>query len=738
MDTKSKNNHSKRIVITVVGIFLMTLVTLAFFPAIYEGAEKRMENRQKQAAETADDALNGEVFEKLYRGCYCLYFEEFKKGQSTTAAEAFVDKSGSIDSTYAAVMEEILEDWSSEFEETCWEVDYCVYRSETDYSKNTDKPLEEAVFSSGEENSELLSYYSEFFILSFDENGTFEVEPVYETYITSSALIKNFLYVDRRNLLQNDMEGSGISGDYKAARPTSFTVIYGIPEENSGAITFQSAVWGNSYYQWLLACEEEGGLLLYLSGLAFVAVFMLIMRSRHVWKGEISMKRPGNCYLMEAALLGILFVLCMEQVFVEFISEYAYYAEGPAVLETDMAFDAVSVLVGSFLGVAGTYGIWYLSLYFLRPVFSLGLWQYIREYSFIYQIFPWLRKKWEQLKEEVCHIDFSQKSTKLILKIVILNFVVLSVCSVMWFFGIGALLVYSVVLFCLIKKYYDKAGRDYQTLLRAVNRMAEGDLDTGITEDIGIFEPYKAQLARVRLGFKKAVDEEVKSQRMKADLITNVSHDLKTPLTAITTYVELLKKEDITEEERRSYIDTLDRKAARLKVLIEDLFEVSKATSDNIVLNPMEVDICNLLKQVSVEHTERFEELGLTLRFDLPEEKVILLLDNQKTFRIFENLFSNIQKYAMPGSRVYVAVKENRQETAGSVEITLKNMSASELNFDTEEITERFVRGDASRNTEGSGLGLAIAKSFTEAQGGSFQIEVDGDLFKVVIVFKTV
>lgn len=157
--------------------------------------------------------------------------------------------------------------------------------------------------------------------------------------------------------------------------------------------------------------------------------------------------------------------------------------------------------------------------------------------------------------------------------------------------------------------------------MRGVQRIAEGDLDTMITEDIGVFEPFKEQLTEIRTGFKKAVDEEVKSQRMKTELITNVSHDLKTPLTAITTYVELLKKEDITEEERKSYIETLEKKSLRLKVLIEDLFEVSKATTNNITLNLMDVDVVNLMKQVSVEHADKFEQMGLQLRWNVPEEK---------------------------------------------------------------------------------------------------------------------
>ena len=181
-----------------------------------------------------------------------------------------------------------------------------------------------------------------------------------------------------------------------------------------------------------------------------------------------------------------------------------------------------------------------------------------------------------------------------------------------------------------------------------------------------------------------------------------------------TAYIELLKKEDITEEERRSYIDTLERKSLRLKVLIEDLFEVSKANSNNIVLNKMELDVVNLIKQVSIEHVDKMKERGLELKWNVPEEKVLLMLDNQKTYRIFENLFVNVVKYAMQGSRVYLEVRKK----ASLVEIILKNMSAEEIHISGDEITERFVRGDSSRNTEGSGLGLAIAKKFLKEQGG--------------------
>lgn len=272
----------------------------------------------------------------------------------------------------------------------------------------------------------------------------------------------------------------------------------------------------------------------------------------------------------------------------------------------------------------------------------------------------------------------------------------------------------------------------YRKLLGATRSIAQGNLDTALSEDFGIFESYKSQLRQIQMDFKRAVDEEVKSQRMKTELITNVSHDLKTPLTAIITYIELLREPDITEEKKTEYLDILQRKSNRLKVLIEDLFEISKASSKSVTLQIVDVDICNLLRQAYLEQDDRIEAAGLDFKFNLPKERIILPLDSQKTYRIFDNLYSNIIKYALSGTRVYVNLKDE----SDYVRVELKNISATELSVAPEELTERFVRGDDSRNTEGSGLGLAIAKSFAELQGGSMQIAIDGDLFKVILRFK--
>ena len=302
----------------------------------------------------------------------------------------------------------------------------------------------------------------------------------------------------------------------------------------------------------------------------------------------------------------------------------------------------------------------------------------------------------------------------------------------MWFFGIFALVIYSFILYFLLKKYVKDVQNKYRNLLHATSAIAKGDLDVALTEDFGVFESYKTELKQIQIDFKKAVDEEVKSQRMKSELITNVSHDLKTPLTAIITYIELLKEPGITEEQRAEYIATLDKKAMRLKVLIEDLFEVSKATSRSVTLHKVDMDICNLLRQVYLEYEDKAQEQGLNFRFVLPPEKVIVNLDSQKTYRIVENLYTNILKYAMPHTRVYILLTHLN----GRVHIEMKNISQSELQIAPQELTERFVRGDGSRNTEGSGLGLAIAKSFAELQGGSMDIQIDGDLFKVILEFQ--
>ena len=365
-------------------------------------------------------------------------------------------------------------------------------------------------------------------------------------------------------------------------------------------------------------------------------------------------------------------------------------------------------------------------------VFRLGLWRYLKERTWTLRFCRFIKRWVVRCLNPFNEVDWHSNSTKAIGKAVLANFVILALISLLWFVGIGVLVIYSLVLFVLIQRYWKQMQEKYDVLLNAINQMAEGNLDVEITENLGLFEPLKEQLVRVRQGFKKAVDQEVKSERTKTELITNVSHDLKTPLTAIITYVNLLKQPGITEEERDSYIDVLEQKSMRLKVLIEDLFEDSKASSGTVNLNLEPVDLVSLIKEVRLELSERIAGCGVDFRWKLPEEKVIANLDGQRTYRIFENLLVNITKYAMPNTRAYVTLE--KQE--GFVVITLMNISAAEVTVSPQELMERFVRGDESRNTEGSGLGLAIAKSFTELQEGTMDLSIEGDLFRVVLRWK--
>ena len=384
--------------------------------------------------------------------------------------------------------------------------------------------------------------------------------------------------------------------------------------------------------------------------------------------------------------------------------------------------------------------------------FTIGPIRWFKERTLTGKLARALRRAASRTCRELEQIDFNEKSSRSILKLVGINFILLTVLCSLWFYGIFGLLVYSAVLYIVLQKAYGRVREKYQNLLKVTNELAEGNLDAEITEDLGVFEPFREEIGKIQSGFKKAVEAEVKSQRMKTELITNVSHDLKTPLTAIITYVNLLKQPGITEQEKEEYVQVLDRKSLRLKALIEDLFEVSKANSQTMKLNLMDVDVVSLMKQVKLELSDQLSDSGIDFRFQLPENRVMLTLDSEKTYRIFENLLVNIARHGMQGTRAYVTIEEtgsakeeengkiseNRacRENRGEVRISMKNISAAELPEDAEELTGRFVRGDQSRNTEGSGLGLAIAKSFTELQNGSFQVETEADLFKAVIVWK--
>ncbi|WP_102264683.1 sensor histidine kinase [Mesobacillus jeotgali] len=289
--------------------------------------------------------------------------------------------------------------------------------------------------------------------------------------------------------------------------------------------------------------------------------------------------------------------------------------------------------------------------------------------------------------------------------------------------------VISLPIFIMIMR---KAGY-LNKVLKHTEELAAGNLGVDIpVKGKSAIAKHASNINNLRNTVNVSHKEQAKSERLKTELITNVSHDLRTPLTSIITYTELLKTPDLAQEDRDSYLEILDRKSKRLKVLIDDLFEATKMASGNIELHKEKVDLNQLLQQALAEHNEALSQSSLQLRVSQPDQAVYAFVDGQKLWRVFDNLIGNILKYALENTRVYISVKEEPNQ----VVLTFKNITKYELGEDLNELFERFKRGDQSRHTEGSGLGLAIAKSIVDLHEGSLDIEVDGDLFKVTVILE--
>ena len=293
---------------------------------------------------------------------------------------------------------------------------------------------------------------------------------------------------------------------------------------------------------------------------------------------------------------------------------------------------------------------------------------------------------------------------------------------IFWF--LEKLLLYPIIILGLLQMYHLQEGS---------KTLAQGDLTSKIdtSKMYWEFKKHGDHLNAIGDGMNAAVAERMKSERFKTELITNVSHDIKTPLTSIINYVDLLGKEQLDNPKAQEYLDVLSRQSARLKKLIEDLIEASKASTGNLKVS---MEVCNAqvtLVQTIGEYEEKLAKGQIELQIREPEEQILIHADSRHLWRVFDNLMNNICKYAQPGTRAYV----NLERVGEHAEITFRNISREPLNISGEELMERFVRGDSSRSMEGNGLGLSIARSLTELMGGTLRLTVDGDLFKVVLTF---
>ena len=350
--------------------------------------------------------------------------------------------------------------------------------------------------------------------------------------------------------------------------------------------------------------------------------------------------------------------------------------------------------------------------------------QFIRSFT-TYKVCRWVKVTIKKITDKE---NSNRKMTILYWGFILISMIL--ACTMWSGIGVFVLIAFWIWTFYKLLQYNKKV----QKINEALRNIYEGNPNVKLNEEEleGTLKIMAKYINDIAGGFTNAIEQSLKSERLKTELITNVSHDIKTPLTSIINYVDLLKKQEINNAQIEQYIAILDKKSQRLKKLIEDLVEASKVSSGNVKLNMEVINLKELLNQTVGEFEDKLEKKNLKLEMDLPNENIRIKADNRYLYRVIENVFSNISKYALEGSRVYIKLEEQKDE----VYLEFKNISKDKLNISAEELMQRFVRGDKSRYTEGSGLGLSIAESLTELQGGNFKIDIDGDLFKVEITWK--
>lgn len=546
------------------------------------------------------------------------------------------------------------------------------------------------------------------------------------TYMSAYQLLKNSISISTSNARETyEIYGKSIPKSQIQLRvPQNLKAEFAIPQnltENNDIIWYNT---GN-----LVHGEMSGRFL------AVTCCMMVFFIGLYILFYPVSVEQEVNPFAfmrkikaeIKWVFLGT--VLCLAYIGMAFLGVYTMTGELQTALQMlGIPYAELVPVVLQFIGMMLTGLFIAMGIFEIKYMLTSGFCRYWKEDSLIGSICGNVKRRFEKLSE----VDLSDKTDTVLLKYVLIQMVIVGVIACFWSFGIVLSVLYSVLLFFYIRKKLKKVQKDYQVLLKEAHQLADGRFDEEITQDVGIFNALGEEFKNVRTGFEKAVCEEMKSQNMKTELISNVSHDLKTPLTGIKNYAELLGQNNVSEQDKQGYLENLQHYIDRLNNLIEDLFEVSKVNSGNIELNPVELNVVALIQQAQAETEDLLKQKNLTVILDAPENGIVQALDGDKTYRIFENLFTNIAKYALPGTRVYVSATAQPEYT----EIVFKNISEAQMNFTPEEIVERFVRGDKSRHESGSGIGLAIVKSFTEVQNGTFSIEIDGDLFKAVVRFK--
>ena len=561
-----------------------------------------------------------------------------------------------------------------------------------------------------ESNAKNALFYGE---LTYDENGNLRQSGNMNATEFSFLSLYNFYTLD--GIVSNLM--TDYDEDVELNPPTDLKVTLFIPKEmKTGGLVYTSvyndSVWVPFVLLALLISSFVIGVYLLLISwkiLAKTQFFKTILS----WKAEFNIFFFGTLTILVISVCMYIMGVTINDILLPAMVRYGLPAAGVWVNIINFCLFFLSLF---FIGI---------DIYYVKYSLCSGFVRFLKEDT-------WIGNRIVELYagiKDLSNYDLDQKIKNLILKGVLLNTALMFLCALFW--GWLFVLIYGVVSYIFLLHQAQRIVKEYDKLLVRLDRIAQGDFKVDDQYQTSILPSLQEKLDTVQEDFEEAVKERVRSQNLRTELITNVSHDLKTPLTGIKSYLELLNDSQLSAEDKEEYLIRLNQYTDRLSKLIEDLFEVSKANSGNIQLETQNVDIVSLVEQVLVENETMLEKKGLSPVIRKPEEPILCLLDGDKTVRIFENLLSNVAKYALENTRVFVTMEKNQD----TVDIMIQNISKTPLDFDPHDITERFVRADQSRHEEGSGLGLAIVKSFCEIQNGSFTVQLDGDVFKAIVSF---